>query len=30
VIDTRDCAAGEAAQHILLKLESLGFIRGRS
>jgi len=29
VIDTRDCAAGEAAQRILLKLESLGFIRGR-
>lgn len=30
VIDTRDCTAGEAAQRILLKLESLGFIRGRS
>jgi len=30
VIDTRDCTAGEAAQRILLKLESLGFIRGGS
>jgi sulfate adenylyltransferase len=28
-IDTRDCTPGEAAQHILLKLESLGYIRGR-
>jgi sulfate adenylyltransferase len=28
-IDTRDCAPGEAAQRILLKLESLGYIRGR-
>ncbi|MBS1223602.1 MAG: hypothetical protein H6R24_280, partial [Proteobacteria bacterium] len=25
-----DCAAGEAAQRILLKLESLGFVRGRA
>ncbi|MFO1371095.1 MAG: bifunctional sulfate adenylyltransferase/adenylylsulfate kinase [Candidatus Competibacteraceae bacterium] len=30
VIDTRDCTPGEAAQRILLKLESLGFIRGRT
>lgn len=29
VIDTDDCAPGEAAQRILLKLESLGYIRGR-
>ncbi|MCP5157965.1 MAG: bifunctional sulfate adenylyltransferase/adenylylsulfate kinase [Gammaproteobacteria bacterium] len=29
VIDTIDCTPGEAAQHILLKLESLGYIRGR-
>jgi sulfate adenylyltransferase len=29
VIDTHDCAPGEAAQRILLKLESLGYIRGR-
>lgn len=29
VVDTQDCAAGEAAQRILLKLESLGYIRGR-
>ncbi|MDS4068334.1 MAG: bifunctional sulfate adenylyltransferase/adenylylsulfate kinase [Candidatus Competibacter sp.] len=28
-IDTRDCVPGEAAQRILLKLESLGYIRGR-
>jgi len=30
VIDTRDCSPGEAAQRILLKLEGLGYIRGRS
>ena len=30
VIDTRDCTVGEAAQRILLKLENLGFICGRS
>ena len=30
VIDTRDCAAGEAAQRVLLKLERLGFICDRS
>ena len=29
VVDTNDCAPGEAAQRILLKLESLGYIRGR-
>lgn len=29
VIDTQDCTPSEAAQHILLKLESLGYIRGR-
>ncbi|MDG4551205.1 MAG: bifunctional sulfate adenylyltransferase/adenylylsulfate kinase [Candidatus Contendobacter sp.] len=29
VIDTRDCGPGEAAQRVLLKLESLGFIRDR-
>lgn len=29
LIDTRDCTPGEAAQRILLKLESLGYIRGR-
>ncbi|MDG4555130.1 MAG: bifunctional sulfate adenylyltransferase/adenylylsulfate kinase [Candidatus Competibacter sp.] len=29
-IDTRDCSPGEAAQRILLKLEGLGYIRGRS
>ncbi|MDS4042286.1 MAG: bifunctional sulfate adenylyltransferase/adenylylsulfate kinase [Candidatus Competibacter sp.] len=28
-INTRDCVPGEAAQRILLKLESLGYIRGR-
>jgi sulfate adenylyltransferase len=28
-LDTHDCAPGEAAQRILLKLESLGYIRGR-
>ena len=26
VIDTRDCTADEAAQRVLLKLESLGYI----
>ena len=30
VIDTRDCSPSEAAQRILLKLEGLGYIRGRS
>ncbi|MDS4030699.1 MAG: bifunctional sulfate adenylyltransferase/adenylylsulfate kinase [Candidatus Contendobacter sp.] len=30
VIDTGDCTPGEAAQCVLLKLESLGFVRGRS
>ena len=29
-LDTHDCSPGEAAQRILLKLESLGYIRGRS
>ncbi len=29
VIDTRDCSPSEAAQRILLKLEGLGYIRGR-
>jgi len=29
LIDTRDCTPSEAAQRILLKLESLGYIRGR-
>jgi len=29
VIDTCDCTPGEAAQHLLLKLESMGYIRGR-
>ena len=28
-LDTRDCTPGEAAQTVLLKLESLGYIRGR-
>ncbi len=30
LIDTRDCSPSEAAQRILLKLEGLGYIRGRS
>jgi sulfate adenylyltransferase len=29
IIDTRDYTPSEAAQHLLLKLESLGYIRGR-
>jgi len=29
-LDTCDCTPGEAAQRVLLKLESLGYIRGRS